>query len=224
MANFVCFLAARAAKAGWDVRERRARRDSGRRLRVYASAETHTWIQKAADLFGFGTDADPLDSDRRAAAHGRRRAAPADRGGPRARRSCRSWSSAPPGSVSTGAVDPLPEIAASAGSTTSGSTWTAPTAACRGASRSARRPARAGRGRFGRRGSAQVAVRAARGRLRSGARSGGAARRVLVSPAVLPLRRAGVNFVDYGPQNSRGFRALKVWLALQHIGRAGYAE
>jgi hypothetical protein len=28
--------------------------------------------------------------------------------------------------------------------------------------------------------------------------------------------------VDYGPQNSRGFRALKVWLALRHVGAAGY--
>src|SRR5262249_4567574 len=30
------------------------------------------------------------------------------------------------------------------------------------------------------------------------------------------------NYVDLGPQNSRGFRALKVWLALQHAGAAGY--
>jgi glutamate/tyrosine decarboxylase-like PLP-dependent enzyme len=30
------------------------------------------------------------------------------------------------------------------------------------------------------------------------------------------------NYVDYGPQNSRGFRALKVWLALRHVGAAGY--
>jgi glutamate/tyrosine decarboxylase-like PLP-dependent enzyme len=30
------------------------------------------------------------------------------------------------------------------------------------------------------------------------------------------------NYVDYGPQNSRGFRALKVWLALKHVGAAGY--
>ena len=33
-----------------------------------------------------------------------------------------------------------------------------------------------------------------------------------------------LNFVDYGPQNSRGFRALKVWLALQQIGRSGYID
>jgi glutamate/tyrosine decarboxylase-like PLP-dependent enzyme len=34
----------------------------------------------------------------------------------------------------------------------------------------------------------------------------------------------GLNFYDLGPQNSRGFRALKVWLALQHAGAAGYRE
>ena len=50
MANFVCFLAARAAKADWNVREEGITGDSRRRLRVYGSAETHTWIQKAADL------------------------------------------------------------------------------------------------------------------------------------------------------------------------------
>src|SRR5579871_1049852 len=30
------------------------------------------------------------------------------------------------------------------------------------------------------------------------------------------------NYVDYGPQNSRGFRALKVWLALRQAGAVGY--
>ncbi len=30
------------------------------------------------------------------------------------------------------------------------------------------------------------------------------------------------NFVDYGPQNSRGFRALKVWMGLRQVGRRGY--
>jgi glutamate/tyrosine decarboxylase-like PLP-dependent enzyme len=31
-----------------------------------------------------------------------------------------------------------------------------------------------------------------------------------------------INFHEWGPQNSRGFRALKVWLALQQVGREGY--
>lgn len=32
------------------------------------------------------------------------------------------------------------------------------------------------------------------------------------------------NFYEYGLQNSRGFRALKVWLALQQVGRSGYKK
>jgi glutamate/tyrosine decarboxylase-like PLP-dependent enzyme len=32
------------------------------------------------------------------------------------------------------------------------------------------------------------------------------------------------NFYEYGFQNSRGFRALKVWLMLQHIGKNGYIK
>ncbi len=32
------------------------------------------------------------------------------------------------------------------------------------------------------------------------------------------------NYYEYGLQNSRGFRALKVWMALQHIGRNGYVK
>ncbi|MCJ7824234.1 MAG: pyridoxal-dependent decarboxylase, partial [Anaerolineales bacterium] len=31
-----------------------------------------------------------------------------------------------------------------------------------------------------------------------------------------------VNLVDFGPQNSRGFRALKVWMSLRQAGRTGY--
>jgi glutamate/tyrosine decarboxylase-like PLP-dependent enzyme len=33
-----------------------------------------------------------------------------------------------------------------------------------------------------------------------------------------------VNYFDYGPQNSRGFRALKVWLSLRQAGRAGHLK
>ena len=50
MANLTCFLAARAAGAGRDVRKQGL--GSGPRLCVYASTETHTWIQKTADLAG----------------------------------------------------------------------------------------------------------------------------------------------------------------------------
>jgi len=35
---------------------------------------------------------------------------------------------------------------------------------------------------------------------------------------------AARNFYEYGIQNSRGFRALKVWLVLQQAGREGYIE
>src|SRR5580765_4782567 len=56
MANFVGFWAARAARAPWNVREHGVANDPAQRLRVYGSAETHTWIQKAADLAGLGTE------------------------------------------------------------------------------------------------------------------------------------------------------------------------
>jgi aromatic-L-amino-acid/L-tryptophan decarboxylase len=41
-------------------------------------------------------------------------------------------------------------------------------------------------------------------------------------PAYYHFDEQGTNYVDYGPQNSRGFRALKVWLALKQVGADGY--
>src|SRR5690242_3437288 len=108
MANFVAFLAARRAKASWDVRKEGL---GGRPLRIYASAETHTWIQKAADLFGYGTDAIRWvapDRELRMDVAELRRSIAEDRA-----------SGAEPfllvgtaGSVGTGAIDPLGELAA----------------------------------------------------------------------------------------------------------------
>ncbi len=41
-------------------------------------------------------------------------------------------------------------------------------------------------------------------------------------PSYYHFDEHATNYFDYGPQNSRGFRALKVWLALKHVGGAGY--
>src|SRR3954462_9713381 len=111
MANIVCFLAARAARAGWNVRERGIVGDSGERLRIYASAETHTWIQKAAYLAGLGTASlrwIPTDSKLRMNVAALRQSIEQDAATGDV--PCLVVGTA--GSVCTGAIDPLPEIAA----------------------------------------------------------------------------------------------------------------
>lgn len=55
MANFVCFLAARKAKVPWDLSVD-GLSAGNRQLVTYVSKETHTWIDKAAELFGMGTN------------------------------------------------------------------------------------------------------------------------------------------------------------------------
>ncbi len=111
MANVVGFLAARASRAGWNVREQGVAGGAGRQLRVYASEETHTWIHKAADLSGLGTSSIRFVAagrDQRMDVGALRRAIEADI----------AAGDAPfmvvgtAGSVSTGAVDPLASIAA----------------------------------------------------------------------------------------------------------------
>ena len=107
MANLTCFLAARVAQAGWDIRKQGVA--GGPRLCVYASQETHTWIQKAADLAGLGTEAihwiDARPSMDLAALEVRYRQDIAEGYQP-------FLVVGSAGTVSTGAVDPLPELAA----------------------------------------------------------------------------------------------------------------
>ena len=55
MANFTAFLAARTAKAPKSVKEDGIQNTS-RKLTVYCSKSTHTWIEKASILFGLGTN------------------------------------------------------------------------------------------------------------------------------------------------------------------------
>ena len=223
MANFVCLLAARAAKAGWDVRKNGFGRDSPQ-LAVYASAETHTWIQKAADLSGLGTGAIrwiPVDERQRMIPAALRSHIEDDRS--RGVRPLMVVGTA--GSVSTGAVDPLPEVAEICRERDLwfhvDGAYGGLAAQVPGAPDDLRGLSEAD----------SVAVDPHKwlyAPLEAGC--------VLVRDAAL-LRNAFsyhppyyhfdddlLNYFDYGPQNSRGFRALKVWLGLRQAGRAGYVR
>ena len=231
MGNFVGFLAARKAKATWDLRASGLLGKEARRLRVYTSSETHTWIHKATDMFGLGTDAIrwiPVDEQLRMDTSTLRNQIQADiKAG-----DLPFLVIGTAGTVSTGAVDPLPDIAA----------------ICReydlwfhvdGA--------------YG--GFAAVLQNSGHGNVPADLGGISEADSVAVDPhkwLYVPLEAgcalvrkpealretfsyhppyyhfadelSTIDYHEYGPQNSRGFRALKVWLALRQVGRAGYAE
>jgi aromatic-L-amino-acid decarboxylase len=54
MANFTAFLAARTAKAPKNIKEE-GLSNSSKKLITYCSKTTHTWVEKAAILFGHGS-------------------------------------------------------------------------------------------------------------------------------------------------------------------------
>jgi aromatic-L-amino-acid/L-tryptophan decarboxylase len=224
MANVVGLLAARRAAADWDVRAAGLADPAARRLRVYASAETHTWIQKGTDMAGLGTDAIrwiPTDDALRMDAAALRDAIALDkRAG-----DLPMMVVGTAGSVSTGAVDPLRELARICRDEQVwfhvDGAYGALAAAAAGTPEDLGALALAD----------SVAVDPHKWLytpLEAGC--------VLVrDPELLrnafsyhpPYYHFGLetrNFVDFGPQNSRGFRALKVWLALRQVGRSGYAR
>ena len=222
MANIVCFLAARAAKARWDVRELGVAGGSGQRLRVYGSVETHTWIQKAADLAGLGTASIrwiPTDSTLRMDVGALRRRMESDIAS--GDLPCLVVGTA--GSVSTGAVDQLRDIGAVCREL---GAWFHVDGAYGGfaamvpdAPDDLRALADAD----------SVAVDPHKwlyAPLEAGCalvRTADALRNAFsYHPPYYHLDERATNYVDYGPQNSRGFRALKVWLALRHAGAAAY--
>jgi len=224
MANFVCFLAARAAGATWDVRAEGIRDGSRPNLRCYASAETHTWIQKAADLAGIGTAGIrwiPTDNRQRmdVAILAERLAAD------RAAGDLPFIVVGTAGSVSTGAVDPLVEIGSLCRAQ---GVWFHVDGAYGGfaaavpdASADLRALATAD----------SVAVDPHKwlyAPLEAGCalvRDPEALRRAFsYHPPYYHFEEQATNYVDFGPQNSRGFRALKVWLALRQAGASGYRQ
>jgi aromatic-L-amino-acid/L-tryptophan decarboxylase len=222
MANLVCFWAARAAKADWDIRQQGISDTSGRRLRVYGSAETHTWIQKAADLAGLGTSSIrwiPTDADLRMDVDALGRAIEADV----AAGDLPFMVIGTAGSVSTGAVDPLRTIAVVCNEH---GVWFHVDGAYGGfAAASPEAPADLG----GLSEADSVAVDPHKwlyAPLEAGCALVRDPQKLRAAfsyhPPYYHFGEHATNYVDYGPQNSRGFRALKVWLALRHVGAAGY--
>jgi glutamate/tyrosine decarboxylase-like PLP-dependent enzyme len=228
MANFVPCLAARTARADWDIRANGLAGKGSRPLRVYCSAETHTWIHKAADLFGLGTDAIrwiATDDGLRMDIGELRKKVREDK----QRGDFPFIVVGAAGSVSTGAIDPLPEIAA----------------ICRE------------HGLWFHVDGAYGAIAAALPDASADLRGLSLADSVAVDPhkwLYAPLEAGcvlvrdrkllpkafshrppyyhfpehegeeSVNYFECGMQNSRGFRALKVWLALRQVGREGYVR
>lgn len=224
MANMVPFWAARAHAAPWEIRPQGVNHGSARRLRVYASAETHTWLQKATDLSGLGTDAirwirtdrgQRLDLDHLRTTLAEDRAAG----------DVPMMIVGTAGSVSTGVVDPLQELADLCRDEQLwfhvDGAYGALAACVPGAHPDLAAIARAD----------SVAVDPHKwlyAPLEAGCalvRDPAHLRQAFsYHPPYYHFGQEAVNLVDFGPQNSRGFRALKVWLALQHAGRAGYVQ
>ena len=224
MANFVCFFAARAAKAPWDVREHGLAESSARRLRVYASAETHTWIQKAADLGGIGTAAIrwiPTDAQLRMDISALREHVERDI----AAGDVPVMVVGTAGSVSTGAVDPLPDIGALC---REHNIWFHVDGAYGGFAAAVPEAPDELRGLSGADSLAVDPHKWLYAPLEAGCalvRDADTLRAAFAyHPPYYHFEERATNYVDYGPQNSRGFRALKVWLALRQAGAAGYRK
>jgi aromatic-L-amino-acid/L-tryptophan decarboxylase len=224
MANFVCFLAARTAMVNWNIRESGLEGAASRRLRIYASTGTHTWIQKAADLFGHGTNAIRwIQTDRR------------QRVDPDALRRQvlldREQGEQPflvvgtAGTVGSGAVDPLSELASlcreyglwfhvdgAYGALAANVPGTpADLAALSEADSVSVDPHKW----------LYAPLEAGCALVRKPAQLLNA---FSYHPSYYHFEEEATNYLDFGMQNSRGFRALKVWTALRQAGRDGYLK
>jgi glutamate/tyrosine decarboxylase-like PLP-dependent enzyme len=227
MANLTAFLAARTAKAPKNLKED-GLQHLGREMLFYCSRATHTWIEKAATLFGHGTKAIrwiPVDTNNRMntdALDAQIKNDIADGKQP-------FLVVANAGDVSTGVVDNLQAIATICKRRDLwfhvDGAYGIPAAAVPGYQSMFN----------GIREADSIALDPHKwlyAPLEAGC--------VLVkNPQHLPdtysshpvyynfdgnAEEPSLNFYEYGFQNSRGFRALKVWVALQQIGRSGYVK
>ncbi|HMI55016.1 MAG TPA: aminotransferase class V-fold PLP-dependent enzyme [Gemmatimonadaceae bacterium] len=226
MANIVGFLVARRAKATWDIRAKGIGNSESRPLVLYGSAEMHTWINKAADLSGIGTEAVrwiATDDQQRMRPEALRRQIAADR----AAGLHPFMVIGTAGTVGTGAIDPLREIAKICKEFDLwfhvDGAYGAPAVALDDASEDLK----------GLRLADSIAIDPHKW-LYSSLEAG-----CLLTRHPNALRDAFAfkppyyqfddnegqevkNYFEYGPQNSRGFRALKIWLGFQQAGANGY--
>jgi len=224
MANMLGFWAARAAKADWEVRADGMRTEDARSLRVYGSKGTHTWIQKAADLAGLGSDSirwiDTDDQDRMRLDVLRARIEEDLAAGDRPMMVVGTG-----GSVSTGAVDPLPQIRAICDEFDLwfhvDGAYGAFAAAVDNVPDDLRGLALAD----------SVALDPHKwlyAPLEAGCTLVRDPDALLAAFSYRPdyyyFQTDAKNFFEHGIQNSRGFRALKVWLQLKQVGRSGYVR
>ena len=231
VANLVCLLAARAATAPWDVKAEGVRpRPDTPPLALYASTETHTWIHKAVDICGLGMRAIrwiPADRRGRMRADALREQIDRDR---HAGRVTPFLVVGTAGATGTGAIDPLAEIGEIARESRLwfhvDGAYGALAAALPEASADLRALVRAD----------SVAVDPHKwlyAPLEAGCvlvRDAESLHRAFrhETPSYYDFGGEGddppTNLYDWGIQNSRGFRALKVWLALRQAGREGYVR
>jgi glutamate/tyrosine decarboxylase-like PLP-dependent enzyme len=227
MANFVGFLAGRREKTPWDVRTKGMAGD-GRVLRSYVSQATHTWIQKAADLFGLGTDSIrwiPTDHSGRMDVRALEQQVVEDK----------QAGDVPflvvgtAGSVGTGAVDPLRSIADVCKRFDLwfhvDGAYGAPAAVLPDAPDDLHALALAD----------SIALDPHKwlySPLEAGCTLVRNPEHLIKAFSFRPdyylfdtdEDGSTRNMHEHGMQNSRGFRALKVWLGLRHVGRAGYVQ
>ncbi len=226
VANFVGFWVGRRVKTPWDLRSQ-GFDAKGRTVRVYTSQETHTWIQKAADLSGMGTDAIrwiPTDAKQRMDTAALRRTIAADI----AAGDLPLLVVGTAGSTSTGAIDALDEVGAIAREHDLwfhvDGAYGAPAAALPESPAELKALVVAD----------SLAIDPHKwlyAPLEAGCtlvRDEQALRDTFsYHPPYYPdsdesAEEPPIYYHEYGPQNSRGFRALKVWLGLRQAGRAGY--
>jgi len=225
MANMLGFFAARRAKANWDIRKDGLYGES-RPLTLYASRETHTWVEKAADVSGLGTNAIrwvDTNAQQQIDLVSLERLIQADRADGRLPFLLIGTA----GNVSTGAVDPLVALA---GLAREHELWFhvdgaygAPAAVLPDAPADLHGLAEADSIALDPHKWLYSPLEAACTLVRN-------PQHLLDAFSFQPPyynfdddeSEPGNNYYALGLQNSRGFRALKVWLQLRHIGRDGY--